>query len=458
MMLLALAAAAATAAPSPATTATIARAPSSQLEVQAHNAAFQSVIARAIKEAMAQQPPPLHAQQPPFNLARPSKPTLPSKWSADTVTHTSFNGTAAAFITPDTVVAVDVPQKRQYTHGGFKLPFAPLAFVGTPLEWLNSTNFVTENGTFMILAGAKYHNPAAPAFSDPFRWLHSPLARYDGDEVENGTKLHRWVMKLAREKVSLLLKVDQEGTPVVFVVNATIHYPVYLSHYSSTTRYLTFHPAGEIPGVWDGFDEALYLHPPPCPADPIPPPVNMTIFIFHPRHAFNVSAQDNGDEQGDVTFVCEDLITNSSKAMGEDYQWISQWTVDHVPRYGQYQNCNGYPSLCFGNEHFWVGHEAALGLGAPMAGQCSTNPLVGEWFSLPAGGKCADGALPGDGSCTWRAWRVKTIDSKCLFAHGYIDACRADGRAPFAQAKRHFSAAFASEDESAGGCPALQVG
>jgi len=94
-------------------------------------------------------------------------------------------------------------------------------------------------------------------------------------------------------------------------------------------------------------------------------------------------------------------------------------------------------------------------MGAPQAGQCSSNPLVGEWYSLPVGGLCAAGAKPGDGSCTWTARRVKTIDSKCLFAHGYLAACKASARAPFAQAKARFSAAFASEDESVGGCPAL---
>ena len=56
--------------------------------------------------------------------------------------------------------------------------------------------------------------------------------------------------------------------------------------------------------------------------------------------------------------MCEDLITNSSQAMGEAYQWITQWTIEHIPRWGQYQNCNNYGATnkCFGNEHFWVGH------------------------------------------------------------------------------------------------------
>ena len=33
---------------------------------------------------------------------------------------------------------------------------------------------------------------------------------------------------------------------------------------------------------------------------------------------------------------------------------------------------------CIGDENFWVGHQAAFMMGAPLAGQCDANPLVGE--------------------------------------------------------------------------------
>ena len=151
-----------------------------------------------------------------------------------------------------------------------------------------------------------------------------------------------------------------------------------------------------------------------------------------------------------------------------------------------------------GNEHFWVGHEAALGMGDVDGGQCVVNPLVGEWYSLPEGGKCTGGAMPGDGSCTWKATRerppreprlsclapvdlitpmeprivrgrrlahtrtpvaaragVKTIDAQCLFKHGFLAACKADTRAPFTTAQKTFLNAFASTDPTKGGCPAL---
>ena len=94
-------------------------------------------------------------------------------------------------------------------------------------------------------------------------------------------------------------------------------------------------------------------------------------------------------------------------------------------------------------------------MGTPAGGQCVANPLVGEWFSLPVQGRCGAGATPDGKSCTWASARVKTIDAQCLLKHGYIEACVADGRAPFKQAKAKFLAAFSSEDPAIGGCTGL---
>ena len=142
--------------------------------------------------------------------------------------------------------------------------------------------------------------------------------------------------------------------------------------------------------------------------------------------------------------------------MDHDYAWVSAWRVTVVPRWGQYQNCNGYPPVCLGASDFYVGHEAAQGLGLPAGGQCTENPETGEWWSLPAGGECAAGEVPGGGSCTWSAVRTKTIDSKCLFTQqGFAAACRNESRAPFTEATAIFLQAFAEDDPSKGGCPAL---
>ena len=84
------------------------------------------------------------------------------------------------------------------------------------------------------------------------------------------------------------------------------------------------------------------------------------------------------------------------------------------------------------------------------------SPQVGEWYSLPLGGHCPPGVTPDGKACTWRASRVKTIDSHCLLGHGFIDHCLAgDKRAPFVSAEKSYVAAFASVDPAKGGCPAL---
>merc|ERR1711907_789657 len=110
---------------------------------------------------------------------------------------------------------------------------------------------------------------------------------------------------------------------------------------------------------------------------------NTTMYIFHPADNFNISGQDLGDATGDTVFTCIDVMSNRSSGTDHNYSWISQWSVEHATRHGQYQNCNGYdPSVCIGANDRLVVHEAAMGMGYPIAGQCQANPLTGEWWSL----------------------------------------------------------------------------
>ena len=120
------------------------------------------------------------------------------------------------------------------------------------------------------------------------------------------------------------------------------------------------------------------------------------------------------------------------------------------------QNCNGYPPTCFGANDVLVGHEAAQALGNHAGGQCQTNPLVGEWWSLPERGRCVGDDTPEKGSCSWKATKKKTIDSTCLFdLLKFKEACKADGRAPFSSATNIFLSAFAKNDPAEGGCPPI---
>ena len=138
--------------------------------------------------------------------------------------------------------------------------------------------------------------------------------------------------------------------------------------------------------------------------------------------------------------------------------------------YGQYRLCNGYPGLCFGLEDFEMGRQLPYGSkNVPFSGQCTPNAESGNWFSHTKLGKCADGVKPAAGVCSWRVVRrVKTIDLKCLAEDaGMKAACLADYKAhplvpplPFTkwiynESLPVFEKAFASEDPSQGGCPAV---
>jgi len=393
----------------------------------------------------------------------PEKPTIPARWCAEINRTTLINGSSSPlFGTGMSSQASDSNLKRMWSRAGSVIPYAPIQFVGTPLEWLNSTTWATADGAYQVLSGAKYpgSSDGYPRFVDEFRMLKR--AHYAGEAVFQGTAVHKWLVRSffpgAGVVSTLLMSTIADGTPLFMEQNTSFKMPGSTSKVpiQESSVYVSWQADGECfgnTGAWEDFDPELFTNPPPCDADHIPPPTSMTSYIFHPKNEWNISAQDNGNAQGDVYFVCEDMLSNQSAYNG--YQIISEYTIDYVPRFGQYQNCNGYPSTCFGNEHFWVGHEAALGQGSPSGGQCEDNPLTGEWYSLPVGGKCAAGAAPGDGSCTWTASRVKTIDAKCLFARGFIDACTAEMRAPFPNASKIFAAAFTSDDASAGGCPPL---
>jgi len=390
-----------------------------------------------------------------------AKPAIPKVWSATVLQRITLDGKALPFTGSAGRQTSDATARRSISQGGSKVPYAPLSFVGTPLEWLNQTQYADNEFTGIDLENTKYPGnlDQSSGFHDLFAW--TIVAKLVGTVGS----YHRWEYSIETPYSAsfVLLTSLDDTTPVQFLQNITMTQPG-----KGTVKYdlnYTFFDftTGTAPWaveLWSDFNRSDFTDPMVCPTPQlgaVAEPATQEHYIFHPRHEFNISAQDNGDANGDVYFTCQDLLTNQSQAMGEDYQWISHWSITLIPRWGQYQNCNNYGAAnnCLGNEHFWVGHEAALGMGEPDGGQCVTNPLVGEWFSLPVGGQCADGVAPDGKACTWVATRQKTIDAQCLLGHKYIEACLADGRAPFEQAKAKFLAAFGSEDPAQGGCPGL---
>jgi hypothetical protein len=355
-------------------------------------------------------------------------------------------------------MASDSDAKRMVTLSDMKLPFAPSEYVGTSMEWFNSTVFNIDNATFFRINGNKYFAGGDSPFNDLFSWV--PAAEYGGEIIVRGQTLHRWTYNTQGSSMSTSFEmlVSMDGSPVSVSQNLSVPSSIY----NLTYDFSSFLPGlGEIEQILDAFNETDYFNPMICPAPSSAAPTNVSMWIFHAKHVMDIFGQDLGDEAGDVVFVCQDVIANQSLATDHGYEWLTEWEIELVPRWGQYQNCNGHPPQCIGKENFWVGREHAEYMGAPSSQrQCgASNKPTGVWFSLPIGGQCKNGARPGDGSCTWRiVRRVKTIEGKCLIeGHGFKHACIAEQRSPFPTATQLFKDAFASEDPGKGGCPALPV-
>ena len=391
-------------------------------------------------------------------------PVLPTVWNALVNFTEEIDGKpvqlAIAGQSQLQVVAQDDLKGRGITRTHSKMPFAPAAFIGTPLEWINITQFQTSELFGIEVNGEKLDGTAAYGahYNSIFSWVK--YAKPGPLVTINGTMCASWVLQIKTGVLKLLL--DAHGTPRLFEENVTVRSGSSTFNYHLRYEFSTFTPNGTLPGVWDDFNATAFTAPKQCSSTrPQPNAVKKMVYVFHPQNDFNVSSQDVGSILGDTLFLCAEGKVGG----GHSYEWVTNWEIDHIPNYGQYQNCNGYPPKCLGSENFWVGHEAAMGLGPASgdagdglaAGQCVDNPLVGEWYSLPAGGKCKAGQEPGDGTCSWRARRVKTIDSKCLFqpSYGFFDACVAQYRAPQTGAAKILRMAFDSDVAADGGCPAL---
>jgi len=214
--------------------------------------------------------------------------------------------------------------------------------------------------------------------------------------------------------------------------------------------FILFFPQVADDSLFDALNITQCYDPPKCPANGTSNIISQDLYIFHPSNQFDIAGQDIGDALGDTFFVCEEQITGAGD---NDYEWISHWSIQYdATIIGQYQNCNGYPSDCQGTNTYYIGREAALGLGYPLAGQCQNNPLTGNWLSLPIDGQCFPNTSTLGINCTWSATRIKTINSTCLFDDlDFNAACATDGRAPFYNATNTFLTAFSQP--ISGGCP-----
>ncbi len=106
-------------------------------------------------------------------------------------------------------------------------------------------------------------------------------------------------------------------------------------------------PVSDLPhSLWEVPVSGCFEKVPPCPDGEV---VTTDVYLAHP-HAFDyIDDEDTGDAKGDVSFLCLDIINPSSGAFNL-YDQVSQWRVEMDTHWGQYQQCNGYPGLCFGLE------------------------------------------------------------------------------------------------------------
>ena len=379
------------------------------------------------------------------------KPVLPKSfhatadmWESEDDPVCSFTATGSCEGVPWSL-SQDDDRKVYATAFDVRNAYAPAAFSGEAREWYNLTVVSTADGSNTIMNDLCYAGGAADTpqkYTNFFGWV--PLASFRGNATIEGRACEVWGLKALG--VDVLLAVDAaDGVPV--------QYNYSKAGYAVSFTFTTFAAgAGAFPDLSD------CASPPTCaePGYERGDTVERDVFLFHPAHEFNVSDQNVGDAGGDAFFVCEDLLTGRNPGVDHAYARLSRWSLNYTATVGQYQNCNGYgaASACLGSNVGLVGREAALGLGSPLAGQCETNDLAGTWWSLPAAGRCADGAQPAPGACSWAATRVKTIDGDCLIsARGFNATCAEGRRAPFADARAVFDRAFASDDPAEGGCP-----
>jgi len=158
-----------------------------------------------------------------------------------------------------------------------------------------------------------------------------------------------------------------------------------------------------------------------------------------------------GDALGDMAFFCD-------IAGPDETQVVTSWSVQANTSWGQYAYClySGGRNTCYSGTGKQVGRESAMGLGeGHLQGQCSDNADVGSWFSMPAEGKCPEGAPLGRDGCTWTAKPLRTVSAKCIVEDRGLKAMCAQerGHAPMLQSTAIFRKALESADPSRGGCP-----
>lgn len=165
---------------------------------------------------------------------------------------------------------------------------------------------------------------------------------------------------------------------------------------------------------------------------------------IHPGDDWKFSNRNIADVLGDVGYICEIPADSTDSLLT-----VFELTVNTT--WGQYALCNA--NVCVGGTPGTVGHTGTDHYGEPLAGQCSGNEGIGNWFSIVEESECQEDEEVGDNGCAWKGpLRIlKTITHACLVERGFMEACAADERYPFSAAFAIAQTALLPEDD--GGCP-----
>uniref|UniRef100_A0A7S2TW06 Uncharacterized protein n=1 Tax=Lotharella oceanica TaxID=641309 RepID=A0A7S2TW06_9EUKA len=372
-------------------------------------------------------------------FADPAKPNLPDQFSANLSSKSYFgtfqNGT----------IYYDAPAKKMRNDDA---PFSVEEWIGIPGVYKQS-NIYTPTGSYWITNDVCRNQGGK--FYDLWGWVQA--AKYYGTARIGDVECNIWKFFSSKTNITLY---EHGDLPVMQVIETVGGLPGMTPQKISIEQVYLNITLGK-PAEKDIALPAYCTEKPATCAPQTERVITMDHYIAHPPDHFNITDQDTADLLGDTVFTCSDVKRNHTK--DDHYGVISHYRISVDTTWGQYALCNGYPGVCVGNEDFFVGREASMGI-KEKGGQCANNSDVGTWYSFPAAGQCQSRGDLDAHKCTWFIEeRVKTINLTCPFdTHKMLAACNEEpqtGQSIFAKASQIFAQSFASDDVADGGCPDL---
>jgi len=219
--------------------------------------------------------------------------------------------------------------------------------------------------------------------------------------------------------------------------------------------------------------------------------VKLDVYRVHGvTEPLSLDDRNAADSLGELLFThCQfDWWEGKHGGFGMPNTVVSWWQVEVSKAFGQYQACSlnhyTHKNMCDGsqtgnpvgrsvvNGPGWLSDPSSLvnGLGAGRlgldSGRCApallSNPDVGNWYSFPSSGRCADGQPVGTNGCSWgNAQHVRTVNSTCIMEdRGLSGRCRQriwPDLPDLSESAAIFTKALLANDPARGGCPDISL-